>query len=60
MEAKDYTSPEGDMGNTHYNGVQSMYGKMVEQQNKMMPKYSEPGMAGGKMEGEKSNKQAGP
>lgn len=59
-EVKDYTSSEGDNGNTHYNGVSSMYGKMVEQQNKMQPKYSMPGEADGKMQGEKSNKQAGP
>lgn len=57
---KDYTSSDGDMGNTHYNGVPSEYGRRVEQQNKMQPKYCEPGEAGGEMRGEKRNEQAGP
>lgn len=59
-EVKDYTSEAGSEGNTHYNGVSSMYGKLVEQQNKMQPKYCEPGKSDGKMEGERTNKQAGP
>lgn len=59
-EVKDYTSDVGSEGNTHYNGVPSMYGRLVESENKMQPKYCEPGEAGGGMEGEKSNKQAGP
>jgi hypothetical protein len=59
-EVKDYTSADGDMGNTHYNGVPSAYGKRVEQQNKMQPKYCMPGEAGGEMRGEKRNEQAAP
>lgn len=57
---KDYTSPAGAMGNTHYNGVPSEYGRMVEEQNRMQPKYCEPGEAGGEMRGEKRNVQTGP
>lgn len=59
-DVKDYTTSDGDSGNTHYNGVPSEYGRRVEQQNKMQPKYCEPGEAGGDMKGEKSNAQAGP
>jgi len=59
-EVKDYTTADGDEGNTHYQGVPSGYGKRVEQQNKMQPKYCEPGEAGGDMKGEKRNEQAGP
>jgi hypothetical protein len=59
-EVKDYTSANGDEGNTHYNGVPSWYGKHVEMENKMQPKYCEPGMAGDEMRGEKTNEQAGP
>jgi hypothetical protein len=59
-DVKDYTSADGDEGNTHYNGVDSAYGKSVDKQNKMQPKYCEPGMAGDDMKGEKSNVQAGP
>lgn len=59
-EVKDYTSADGESGNTHYNGVSSSYGKRVEMQNKMQPKYCEPGEAGGEMTGEKRNEQAGP
>lgn len=59
-EAKDYTSDVGSEGNTHYNGVSSLYGRMVEDQNRMQPKYAEPGEADGKMRGEKRNEQAGP
>lgn len=59
-EVKDYTSGDGSEGNTHYNGVPSSYGKRVESQNKMQPKYCEPGEAGDEMMGEKSNEQAGP
>jgi hypothetical protein len=54
-EAKDYTESKD---NTHYQGVPSMYGKLVNEQNKMQPKYCEPGEAGGGMKGEKSNAQA--
>jgi hypothetical protein len=60
MEVKDYTTADGDEGNTHYNGVPSSYGKRVEMQNKMQPDYCEPGMAGGEMRGEKRNVQAAP
>ncbi len=56
-EVKDYTEEKED---THYNGVPSMYGKMVDSQNRMQPKYCEPGEAGGGMRGEKRNEQAGP
>lgn len=59
-EVKDYTSGDSAEGNTHYNGVPSSHGKRVEQQNKMQPKYCEPGPAGQGMEGEKRNVQAGP
>lgn len=60
MEVKDYTSREGAMGNTHYNGVPSEYGKRVAEQVRMQPKYAMPGEADGKMQGEKSNAQKGP
>ena len=59
-DVKDYTSADGASGNTHYNGVPSEFGRRVEQQNKMQPKYCEPGEAGGEMRGEKRNEQAGP
>lgn len=59
-DVKDYTSSDGESGNTHYNGVPSAYGKRVEMQNKMQPKYCEPGEAGDSMKGEKRNEQAGP
>lgn len=59
-EVKDYTTSDGDEGNTHYQGVPSGYGKRVEMQNKMQPKYCEPGEAGDDMKGEKRNEQAGP
>ncbi len=59
-EVKDYTTGDGDMGNTHYNGVPSSYGKRVEEQNRMQPKYCEPGSSGGEMRGEKRNEQKGP
>ena len=59
-DVKDYTSSDGEMGDTHYNGVPSAFGKRVEQQNKMQPKYCMPGEAGDAMKGEKRNVQAGP
>ncbi len=59
-EVKDYTSPDGFEGDTHYNGVPSEYGRSVERQNKMQPNYCEPGSAGDAMKGEKRNEQAGP
>lgn len=55
-EVKDYSEEKQD---SHYNGVPSMYGKMVNEQNRMQPKYCEPGEAGGGMRGEKRNEQAG-
>ena len=58
-DVKDYTSPV-DGNNTHYNGVPSEFGRRVESQNKMQPKYCEPGEAGGEMRGERRNEQAGP
>ncbi len=59
-DVKDYTSADSESGNTHYNGVPSAFGKRVDQQNKMQPKYCMPGEAGGEMTGAKSNTQAGP
>lgn len=59
-DVKDYTSADGESGDTHYNGVPSSYGKRVASQNKMQPKYCEPGEAGADMKGEKRNVQAGP
>lgn len=56
-EVKDYSEEKQD---THYNGVPSMYGRLVNEQNRMQPKYCEPGEAGGGMRGEKRNEQAGP
>ena len=54
----DYSEDRGD--NNHYNGVPSMYGKLVREQHKMQPKYCEPGEAGGGMHGEHRNTQEGP
>ena len=59
-DVKNYTSEDSASSNTHYCGVSSAYGKRVESQNKMQPKYCMPGEAGGDMKGEKSNTQAGP
>ncbi len=59
-EVKDYTSAADASGNTHYNGVPSEFGRRVENQNKLQPKYCEPGAATGEMRGEKRNEQAGP
>jgi hypothetical protein len=56
-EVKDYTEAKQD---THYRGVPSMYGKLVNEQNRQQPKYSEPGEAGGGMRGEHRNEQKGP
>jgi hypothetical protein len=56
-EVKDYSS---EKEYTHYNGVSSMYGKIVDEQCRMQPKYCMPGEVGGEMQGERSNKQAGP
>jgi len=59
-DVKDYTSSDAETGNTHYNGVPSGYGKSVEKQQKMQPKYCMPGECGDDMKGEKRNVQAGP
>jgi len=59
-EVKDYTSDAAASGDTHYNGVPSAFGRRVEEQNKMQPKYCDPGQPDGQMKGEKSNVQAGP
>lgn len=60
MEVKDYCGDMDKGGNSQYNGVPSAFGKRVDNQNKMQPKYSEPGDAGEGMRGEKSNAQKGP
>lgn len=60
MEVKDYTSEANFEGNTHYNGVSSMFGRMATEQEKMQPKYCWPGPDDGKMHGEKRNEQKGP
>lgn len=57
-EVKDYTNSPSD--NSHYNGVGSEYGRRVAMQNKMQPKYCEPGKADGEMKGAKRNTQKGP
>ena len=56
-DVKDYS---GEKSNSHYNGCPSMYGKLVDQQNRMQPKYSEPGPAGGGQQGAHRNTQKGP
>lgn len=57
-DVKDYTTePEG--GNSHYNGVPSFYGKLVNEQNKQQPKYCWPGEVGGGLQGAKRNEQKG-
>jgi len=56
--AKDSNFDYNKMDNSHYT-VPSMYGKMVREQYNQIPKYCEPSKADGKMQGEKSNKQAG-
>lgn len=57
---KDYTTSDGDKGNTHYQGVPSSYGRRVEMQNRMQPDYCDPGESDGEMRGERRNEQAGP
>lgn len=59
-DVQDYSTSDGDEGNTHYQGVPSSYGKSVDKQNKMQPKYCEPGKAGDDMKGSKRNEQKGP
>ncbi len=58
MDVKDYSENKGS--NSHYNGVPSMYGKLVSEQNKMQPNYCDPGMPGEGMKGEHRNTQKGP
>ncbi len=60
MEIKDYSEGKQD---SHFNGVGSMYGKLVNEQNKQQPKYSWPGEANfdnNPLEGEHRNVQVGP
>jgi hypothetical protein len=58
-EVKDYTS--GEKGEyTHYNGVPSFYGKIVDEQCREQPDYCNPGEPGGAMQGEHRNTQKGP
>lgn len=54
---KDYSEAKQD---THFRGVPSMYGKLVNEQNKMQPRYCEPGEPGEGMKGEHRNEQKGP
>lgn len=54
-DVKDYSE-----SNCHYSGVKSEYGKRVEQQYKMQPKYCMPGEADGAMKSAKRNEQKGP
>lgn len=54
---KDYTT---EKEYTHFNGVPSWYGRIVDEQCKEQPKYCWPGEWGGDMEGEKRNVQKGP
>lgn len=56
-EVKDYTE---EREYNHYNGVPSMYGKMVDKQCREQPKYCEPGEADGEPKGERRNTQEGP
>jgi hypothetical protein len=58
-DVMDY-STEKELSNSHYNGVPSMYGKLVDEQMKQQPKYCWPGEVGGGLEGEHSNTQLGP
>ena len=54
---KDYTE---EKEYNHYNGVTSMYSKLVDEQCKMQPKYCEPGDVGGGVQGDHRNVQKGP
>ena len=57
MSVKDYTT---ETEYTHYNGVPSMYGRTVDEQCRMQPKYCEPGPVGGGLQGAHRNVQQGP
>lgn len=58
-DVKDYTE---EREYTHYNGVPSMYGKIVDEQCREQPKYCWPGDVdpSGEMKGAKRNEQKGP
>jgi len=56
-EVKDYTE---EKEYNHFNGVPSMYGRLVDEQCRMQPKYSWPGEVGGEMKGDRRNVQTGP
>lgn len=60
MEAKDYCGDMDKGGESHYKGVESAFSKRVDGENKMQPKYAEPGESGEGMRGEKRNEQKGP
>ena len=60
MEAKDYTRDLNGTSDTQFRGVSSSYGRMSDMQNRMQPKYSEPGNDTGGMRGPKRNMQVGP
>lgn len=61
MEVMDYTPKHEDMGGTeHYDGVPSQFARRVNEQNRLQPKYCEPGDPGMGMRGEKRNEQTGP
>lgn len=56
----DYTEGKED---THFNGVSSMYGKLVNEQNKQQPKYcwvADPEFSNNGLVGEHRNVQKGP
>lgn len=60
-DVEDYTGEFGGAGSdSHYRGVKSMYGRLVEEQQKEQPKYCWPGEAGGELEGAHRNEQSGP
>lgn len=54
---KDYSEGSKD---THFRGVQSFYGDIVNQQVKQQPKYCEPGNVDEGMKGAHRNTQVGP
>lgn len=56
-EVKDYTN---EKEYSHYNGVPSMYGRLVDEQCRQQPRYCMPGEVDGKMHAAHSNEQAGP
>lgn len=56
-EVKDYSS---EKEYTHYNGVPSMYGKIVDEQCRKQNKYSWPGDPQDNMSPPHRNEQKGP